>query len=253
MKPKAISIIESAIIKPTFLVIIGLLVSFCDSIAKPKVLVFTKTAGFYHESIEPGKAAIIQLGKVNGFDVDTTSNAEWFKRDGLEKYAAVIFLNTTGDVLNSSQEKAFEYYIQSGGGFVGVHSAADTEYDWQWYGGLVGAYFKSHPKQQKAQLNILDNAHLSTRHLGTFWTHFDEWYNFKNISTGISILMTIDENSYEGGENGDNHPMAWYRNFDGGRSFYTGLGHTDEDYSNPLFLKHLLGGIQYAMEVDNKK
>jgi len=229
------------------LMIVVLLVTYSCSIAKPRVLVFTKTTGFYHESIEAGKSAIRKLGAENGFDVDTTSNADWFDKQSLKKYGAVIFLNTTGDVLNSVQEKAFEQYIQSGGGFVGVHAAADTEYEWEWYGKLVGAYFLSHPEQQEARLNIADKNNISTKHLPDPWMHFDEWYNFKNISKETTVLITIDEASYKGGKNGSNHPMAWFHDFDGGRSFYTGLGHTDEDYSDPLFIKHLLGGIQYAI------
>jgi len=247
MKSQNLLTIPTPVFRFAFLLFTSLLISFSSILAKPKVLVFTKTAGFYHQSIEPGKIAIMKLGQEKGFTVDTTSNADWFKKENLKRYAAVIFLNTTGDVLNPAQEKAFEHYIQSGGGFVGVHSAADTEYDWEWYGKLVGAYFLSHPKQQEARLNILDNSHVSTQHLPEFWMHFDEWYNFKNLSSKTTILIAIDENSYQGGKNGDDHPMAWYQNFDGGRAFYTGLGHTDEDYSDPLFLKHLLGGIQFAI------
>src|SRR5690606_7383970 len=121
--------IQISVFRFAFLIFASLLISFNDSLAKPKVLVFTKTTGFYHKSLESGKMAILKLGLENGFDVDTTRNADWFKKDNLRKYEAVIFLNTTGDVLNPSQEKVFEQYIQAGGGFVGVHSAADTEYE----------------------------------------------------------------------------------------------------------------------------
>ena len=227
---------------------IGLLVSHSCVAKQPSILVFTKTAGFRHSSIEPGKKAIALLGKENGFNVDTTSNADYFNKKNLKKYAAVVFLNTTGDVLNPEQESAFENYIRKGGGFVGVHAASDTEYDWEWYGELVGAYFMNHPKQQTGKLDVHDNSHISTKHLPNPWMHFDEFYDFKNLSTKTNILVSIDETSYEGGKNGDNHPMAWYHNFDGGRAFYTGLGHTDKSYSDPIFLKHLLGGILYAMQ-----
>ncbi|WP_432714670.1 ThuA domain-containing protein, partial [Pedobacter sp.] len=115
---------------------------------KNKVLVFFKTSGFYHQSITAGKNALLQLGKTNGFDVDTTKDASLFNKQNLSQYAAVVFLNTTGDVLNDKQQLAFEQYIQSGKGFVGIHAATDTEYDWPWYGNLVGAYFLSHPKIQ---------------------------------------------------------------------------------------------------------
>jgi hypothetical protein len=132
-----------------------------------------------------------------------------------------------------------------------VHAAADTEYDWGWYGRLVGAYFSSHPEQQEAVLNIVDTS-IATGHLPKQWKRKDEWYNFKKISKDIKVLVTIDEKSYTGGTNGDFHPMAWYHDFDGGRSFYTELGHTEESFADPLYLKHLLGGIRYAIG-DNKK
>lgn len=211
-----------------------------------KVLVFSKTAGFYHDAIPSGVAAVQKLGKESGFEVDTTTNSALFTDENLKQYAAVVFLNTTGDVLNPQQEAAFETYIRSGGGFVGVHSATDTEYDWPWYGRLVGGYFKNHPKQQKAVLQVTYPGHISTRHLPATWKRFDEWYNFKNLNGEVKVLITIDENSYKGGENGERHPMAWYHEYDGGRAFYTALGHTKESYSEPMFLQHLLGGIRYA-------
>ena len=130
---------------------------------------------------------------------------------------------------------------------MGVHAAADTEYEWPWYGKLVGAYFKSHPKQQKAKIEVVDRNHASTSHLEKTWMHFDEWYNYKDINPDIKVIMKLDESSYEGGENGEDHPIAWYHEFDGGRSFYTGLGHTDESYDDPLFRAHLLGGIKYCL------
>lgn len=213
----------------------------------PRVLVFTKTKGYHHASIPAGIAAVQKLGAENNFIVDTTTDASYFTRKQLKKYAAVIFLSTTGDVLNNEQQEAFQKYIHSGKGFVGVHAATDTEYDWPWYNQLVGAYFKSHPKQQEAVLNIIDPTDPSTKHLPAKWKRFDEWYNFKSIQNGLHVLMTIDEKSYTGGENGDVHPMAWYHEFDGGRAFYTELGHTDESYKDPLYLQHLLAGIQYAM------
>ncbi|MBS1488254.1 MAG: ThuA domain-containing protein [Bacteroidetes bacterium] len=215
---------------------------------KPRVLVFYKTAGFVHASIPLGIAAIKKLGVENDFVVDTTKDAAQFNDDTLRKYSAIIFLNTTGNVLNYKQEPALERYIQAGGGFVGIHAATDTEYDWMWYGRLVGAYFSSHPKPQQARFVIKDNSFKATKHFtDSVWQRTDELYNFKKINPDIHVLMTIDEHSYEGGTNGKFHPMAWYHNYDGGRSFYTALGHTDESYSEENYLKLLLGGIQYAI------
>ncbi|RYD95128.1 MAG: Crp/Fnr family transcriptional regulator, partial [Sphingobacteriales bacterium] len=219
--------------------------------AKPKVLVFTKTVGFHHSSIVAGINAVKKLGIENNFDVDTTTNAGWFNEETLKKYAAVIFLNTTGDVLNNYQEVAFERYIQAGGGYVGIHAASDTEYNWGWYGRMVGGYFNGHPVPQEAVLNIVNNDHPSTKHLPKQWKRTDEWYNYKKLNPNVKVLITLDEKSYKGGTNGDKHPIAWYHDYDGGRAFFTGLGHTDESYTDPLYLQHILGGIQYAIGANN--
>jgi len=217
--------------------------------AKKKILIFSKTAGFHHSSIKVGIAAIQKLGLENKFQVDTTIDATKFNYKNLKKYDAVVFLSTTGDVLNDEQQAAFERYIKGGGGFAGIHAATDTEYGWPWYGKLSGAYFTSHPAQQMADLNVLNRNTIATSHLPEIWKRKDEWYNFKEIGTDLNVLIKIDERSYTGGKNGDNHPVAWYHNFDGGRSFYTALGHTEASYTEPLFLKHILGGIQYAMGI----
>ena len=211
------------------------------------IMVFSKTEGFRHDCIEVGIESIQKLGKENSFKVDMTEDSKVLI-SGLNNYDVIIFLNTTGNILTDAQQKKFEKYIQKGGGFVGIHSATDTEYDWPWYGKLVGAYFLNHPKQQQATINITNQDHLSTFFLGKKWSKFDEWYNFKDINPDVNILMKLDENSYKGGKNGDNHPIAWFHEYDGGRVFYTGLGHTKESYQNPKFLKHVLGGINYAMD-----
>jgi cytochrome c len=233
-------------LKFTFLLFIPLLfLGFAP--VKPKILVFTKTAGFHHASIPLGVAAIIKLGKENNFDVDTTSDDAKIVESNLKKYSAVVFLSTTGPLLTANERNDFERYIQAGGGYVGIHAAADAEYDWHWYGRLVGGYFVSHPAQQEAVLHVVDRTHISTKHLPAEWKRKDEWYNYKELNKDVHVLITIDETSYKGGINGANHPMAWYHNYDGGRAWYTELGHTDESYSDPLYLKHILGGILWAM------
>lgn len=231
-----------------------LVATFCllscttDPLAKKdKVLVFSKTAGFHHKSIDVGVKAIQDLGVKYNFEVDATTDSTMFEYSNLKKYAAVIFLNTTGNVLSDEEQKAFEQYIKAGGGFVGIHSATDTEYDWPWYGNLVGAYFVKHPKIQEAVLVINDSTNIATKHLPRPWKRTDEWYNFRYVATDLHVLISIDESSYTGGTNGANHYMAWYHNYDGGRAFYTELGHTDESYADPLYLQHLWGGLQYAM------
>lgn len=227
---------------------------FFSSFTTPKqkkILVFSKTAGFRHTAaIQSGKAGLLELGKQHKFGVDTTESADVFTPENLKQYAAVVFLCTTGNVLNEGQQKAFEDFIHSGGGYVGLHSAADTEYDWPWFGGLNGAYFKSHPRQQEAVFNIVDSTNIATAHLPTVWKRFDELYNFKWIGTDLHVLITIDESSYNGGGNGDDHPMAWYHEYDGGRGFYTALGHDNKSWEDPLYVQHVLGGINYAMGAD---
>lgn len=214
---------------------------------KKKILVFSKTAGFRHSSIKQGKDAILKLAKENNFIADTTEDADFFNSKTLKQYAAVVFLNTTGDVLNNEQQAAFEKFIQSGKGFVGIHAATDTEYDWPWFCKLVGANFSNHPKPQKAVLHVTDANHSSTNFLPLTWERFDEWYNFKNRNMDVKVLLTIDEKTYEGGTEPGYHSMSWYHEFDGGRAFYTALGHTEESYKEELFLKHILGGIKYAI------
>ncbi|GDY46453.1 hypothetical protein SANT12839_073350 [Streptomyces antimycoticus] len=212
-----------------------------------RVLVFSKTAGFRHDSIPDGIAAIQDLGAQGGFAVDATEDPAAFSPDNLARYDAVVFLSTTGDVLDATQQSAFEGYIQAGGGYVGVHAAADTEYDWAFYGGLAGAYFQSHPAIQPATVDVEDRAHPATAHLGATWDRTDEWYNYRtNPRERAHVLATLDESSYQGGSMGEDHPIAWCQEYQGGRAFYTGFGHTKESYADPAFRRHLLGGIRYA-------
>jgi type 1 glutamine amidotransferase len=213
-----------------------------------RILVFSKTAGFRHGSIEPGIAALRNLGATNGFAVDATEQAGQFTTANLSRYKAVVFLSTTGDVLNSDQQAAFMTYIRSGGGFVGVHAAADTEHGWPWFGDLVGAFFASHPAPAQARIRVEKRDHPSTRTLPDPWNRFDEWYDFKRNprSQGVTVLLSLDESSYSGGQMGSDHPIAWYHEHDGGRAWYTAGGHTDASFSEPAFLEHLLGGIRYA-------
>ena len=215
------------------------------------VLVFTKTAGYRHQSIEKGVQLIKKLGKEHQFKVHHTEDANVFTNDGLNNYDLIIFLSTTGDILNAGQQKAFENYIRNGHSFLGVHAAADTEYEWPWYGKLVGAYFESHPNNpniRDAVIEVKNKKHSACRHLKSKWKRADEWYNYKNINPEIQVLMTLDEKSYEGGTNGENHPIAWYHEYDGGKAFYTGGGHTEASYDDPDFIQHLLGGILYCLE-----
>jgi type 1 glutamine amidotransferase len=212
-----------------------------------RVLLFSKTTGFRHDSIPAGVAAIERLGEEHGFAVDATEDAAAFTPENLARYEAVVFLSTTGDVLDANQQQAFEGYIRGGGGFAGIHAAADTEYDWPWYGGLVGAYFQSHPATQQATVRFEDRANPSTAHFAPTWTRTDEWYDYRtNPRANVKVLASLDESSYSGGGMGADHPITWCQRYDGGRSWYTGMGHTAESYSDESYLKMLLGGIRLA-------
>jgi cytochrome c len=230
-------------------------VSIANAQVKPRILVFKKTAGFHHGSIPLAALAIMKLGQENGFVVDTTTDASKIEESNIKKYAALVFASTTGDVLNNNEQADLERYIQAGGGFVGIHAAADAEYNWAWYGKMVGGYFAHHPNQQMATLTVVDKSFMATKMLPTEWKRKDEWYHYKTVNPDIHVLINLEESSLTYAKNGGDdafkmgasHPIAWYHSFDGGRVFYTGLGHTDESYSEPLFLQHLLGGIKYAI------
>jgi type 1 glutamine amidotransferase len=216
------------------------------------VLVFSRTAGYRHGSIPAGIAAVQRLGADNGFTVTTTEDPATFTDAGLADYEVVLWLSTTGDVLDGDQQAAFERYIQAGGGYVGVHAASDTEYAWPWYGGLVGAYFNGHPAQQTATVKVAGGSNPATEGLPRRWERFDEWYNFRNYTDGsVRVLARLDESTYNAGSTamGDEHPIAWCHPYDGGRAFYTGMGHTNASYTEPEFLSHLLGGIEQVAGV----
>jgi type 1 glutamine amidotransferase len=211
------------------------------------VLVFSKTAGFRHDAIPAGIQMIRDLGAANNFTVTATEDSNQFNATDLARFEAVVFLNTTGDVLNPNQQTAFENYIRAGGGYVGVHSAADTEYDWPFYGELVGAYFASHPAIQQATVRVQNRAHAATAGLSPTLVRTDEWYNFRtNPRSSARVLSVLDESSYSGGTMGADHPHTWCKTLQSGRSFYTGSGHTQASYTEAGFRSLVLGGIRYA-------
>jgi uncharacterized protein len=221
-----------------------------------KVLLFTRTNGWHHESIKDGVDAVRALAEKHDFVAEWQENPDWFNDEQLKNYDAIIFLNTTGDILNASQQLAMEKFIKSGKGFVGIHSASDTEYDWEWYTKLVGRMFKIHPKNQTAYLKILSRRFpgLEDMHDRQMWT--DEWYEFgEEKQKGLNYIISVDESTYDpnvqwgdkiGKPMGDLHPIAWYHEYDGGRSFYSALGHLPAVFHDAKYLTHLYGGIYWA-------
>jgi hypothetical protein len=227
-----------------------------------KALLVTTTRGWHHESIHAGVIAIQQLGIKHRFQVDLFEDNYSFTDKTLANYQVVIFLNTTGDILNEQEQKVMERFIQSGKGFMGIHSASDTEYDWAWYTQLVGRMFVIHPVIQTARLNVLESTFPGLEGFANNKQWTDEWYEFgPDKVTGLKTVLAVDENSYNPVANweanpnraavsgkgmGVFHPIAWYHNFDGGRSFYTNLGHMATDFSDPAYLSHITAGIVWA-------
>ena len=212
------------------------------------VLLFSRTTGFRHDSIPAALAAVTELGATNGYTVEATEDPAMFTAATLARFRVVVFLMTTGDALDALGQAAFETWIAGGGNYVGVHSASDTEYDWPFYGQLVGAYFKQHPAIQPATVKIEVADHPATAGLPSTWLRTDEWYDFQaNPRATVTVLATVDESSYTGGTMGADHPIVWtHPTTGGGRALYTAMGHTMESYADPLFRQHLAGAIRWA-------
>ncbi len=214
------------------------------SAPQARVLVFTRTTGWRHDSIPTAVATLRRLGAQQGMQVDHTEDASWFKSARLARYQAVVFANTTLDVLDEAQQSALESFVRGGGGFMGVHSAADTEYGWPWYGQLVGARFANHPPGVQTTRVIPEHNGVAT---GETWTVTDELYNFRsNPRMQVEVTATVKEEDYTGGSMGLDHPIAWCHAFDGGRSWYTGLGHEIAIYDKAEFQQQLIRGLRYA-------
>ncbi|GAB7105216.1 ThuA domain-containing protein [Streptomyces phaeofaciens JCM 4814] len=208
-----------------------------------RLLVYTRTTAYRHDSIPDAVAAVRALEE---FTVDHTEDPAALE-EPLDRYAAVVFLSTSGEVLTPAGRRRLAGYVGSGGGFVGVHAAACTEYDWPYYGELLGARFDRHPAYQPGKVLIEDPDHPATGHLPAVWDFTDEWYDFRAGPRGrVRVLLSADESSYEGGGMGDDHPLAWCREQGAGRVFYTALGHAAQAYRDPRFLAHLRGGLTWA-------
>lgn len=221
---------------------------YAKSKKEDRVLIFSLTTSFRHKSIKDGIVAIKTLGVNNGFEVDTTESANNLTFEKLSKYKTLIFLNPTGsNVFTEAQKQALKSYINKGGGLVGVHAATDFCFEWEWYGKMIGAFFTDHPKVQQAKLIVVKPKDRLMNGMPENWLHTDEWYNLKWVNPKVKVLVRVDESSYQGGKMGDFHPIIWSHEFEGGRVFYTGLGHTAEAYTDQWFLKQLLMGIKWTM------
>ena len=247
--------------QPLFLSIAVAVAAACGSAGAPadgplptaatgafRVLLFSRTVGFRHDSIPAAIATFMDLQSAGDYQAEATEDPTRFNRDELARFQVVVFLLTTGDVLDDEQQAAFADWVSAGGGYLGVHSASDTEYDWPFYGQLVGAYFASHPDIQPATVDIELPAHPAVAGLPSPWSRRDEWYDFRTNPRGVvTVLATVDESSYGGGAMGADHPIVWaHAAPGGGRAFYTGMGHTQESYSEPAFRTHLLLALRWV-------
>lgn len=211
------------------------------------LLLFSKTTKVRHASIKEAIESFEALGKQYQFSVQKTENSAEFTAEKLANYDAIVFINTTGNLFNKAQRQAFKAYIQAGGGFMGVHASAWCELDWPWFVKLVGGTFISHPKIQAARLNKIKTSEHFINRLPASFILTDEWYNFINLNPNRIDILTVDESSYEGKKiHGEHHPIAWFHHYDGGRSFYTGLGHHGETYFNKRMQTHLLDGLLFV-------
>lgn len=212
------------------------------------ILLFSKTSDYRHDSIPAAVTAVSRWARGQGIEVEASEDAGRFSAGSLARFRAVIWLSTCGRVLDDAQRRAFERFVAGGGAYVGIHAASATELDWPWYAALLGARFTGHPEPQRARVVVEDAAHPATRHLPASWWRSDEWYEFDhNPRTHVRVLLTVDESTYQGGQMGGDHPLAWCQERNGARSFYTALGHAASDYEDPVFLEHLGGGILWSL------
>ncbi|MDR8390077.1 PmoA family protein [Aliifodinibius sp. S!AR15-10] len=222
-----------------------------------RVLVYTKNGeGYVHENIPNSIEMIRELGEKYDFTVDASENPADFTAENLQKYDALIFSNTNNDVFdNEAQHQAFQNYIQNGGNFVGIHSVSGSERDWPWFWSLLGGTFHRHAPFQEFTVKVTDHSHPSTSFLKDEWVREDECYYLKQLNPNVNVLLHADmttvedeeKSQYPGDVFGDRFPLAWYHESEGGRSWYTSLGHSVEDYDDPVFTQHVLGGIEWAV------
>ncbi len=229
-------------------------------LASPRVLVYTKNQVgpklYIHDNIASCAEAIKKLGTENGFAVDVSDDPALFTDEGLKKYQAIVFDNTNNEIFdNENQKTALQRYIRAGGGFVGIHSASGSMRNWPWFWSMLGGKFVRHPKLQAFTIKVKDRNDISTAHFPETFQWTDEFYYVDNMPAGLHVLLAGDlttledpgKDKYPGKKFGDEFPLAWRHEFEGGRAWYTALGHQKEHYSDPKFMQHVLGGIRWAV------
>ncbi|MEO5979169.1 MAG: ThuA domain-containing protein [Chryseolinea sp.] len=225
--------------------------------APKKILIYTHNGkGYVHDNRADATIALTKLCADNGFETFATEDPAHFTAENLKQYKCIIFASTNNEAFdNEDQKKAFVDYIHNGGGFVGIHSASGSERQWPWFSSMLGGKFVRHPELQKFTIKVIDKTHPSTKFLSDTWTWEDECYYTNQLNPDIRVLLAVDlttitddkKGEYPGNTFGNYFPLAWYHEFEGGRQFYTALGHKSEYYKDPTFLKHLWGGIDWTM------
>jgi type 1 glutamine amidotransferase len=252
----------TAIMKRLLVVLVVMLSVFAHARTPKKILIYTHNGkGYVHENIASSVEALKKLCAAQGYETESTDNPGIFTAENLKKFNCIIFSNTNNEAFDTEDQKqAFVNYIHQGGGFVGIHSASGSERQWPWFSAMLGGKFVRHPKLQKFPIKVVDHNHPSTRFLGETWAWEDECYYIDQLNPDIHIVLAADltniedekKAEYPGTTFGHYFPTAWYHEFEGGRQFYTSLGHKAEYYQDETFLKHLLGGIQWAMKEKDK-
>jgi type 1 glutamine amidotransferase len=209
-------------------------------------LLFTRTVGKRHASLQPGIDAFESLARVEGWTVTHSEDGASFSTERLARHGVVILLNTTGDVLDPAQRESFESFVAQGGGVLAIHASAVIEFDWPWYESLIGARCAGHPEPQRGTLVVEDAEHPAMRGIPQRWSVHEQWYDFEHNPRGkVHVLASVDESSYEGGKRGD-HPLIWCHEALGGRVLYSGLGHDSALYADPLFMDHVAAAVRWC-------
>ena len=216
-----------------------------------RVLLFTRTTDYRHASIEHGAEVLTELVRAELHEVDHTEDPAAFTTENLARYGLVVWLSTSGEVLDGEQRDAFAAWVRGGGRFAGIHCAAASEYTWPEFELLLGAWFTDHPDPQPGVVHRTGAPHPSTDPLPDPWAWDDEWYNFRHRpGPDRTVLLTVDEGTYDGGTMGADHPIAWHGPYGAGHTWYTALGHHPEHYDDPLLRAHLLGGLRSLLDDD---
>jgi len=223
---------------------------------KGHVLVYSGSTGFRHESIPAGVEAVKAIATKAGYVVEATEDPEVFTKEKLKAFKAIVFVSTTTDPKKPESEwfvgekrDALQSFLKDGKGIVALHAAGDSHYHWPWYGKMIGGYFERHPKgTPKATVTVVDSKHPATAKLPKTLERVDEWYYYKDFDPTVHVLITVDPATIGDGEADANvNPLVWYHDYGGGRVFYSGLGHTIDNYSEPYIIDLITGGLAWAI------